>query len=202
MNYNIKDFIGVFDNVLTKDFCQASIEQFERLKSLNKTLSRAEHDNVPYTIKDNEIAFTDKQSINDDNLYYFSRLDTEHFCRIAWECYDIYAKEYGILLSLPRHIFYDHVKMQKTLPSQGYHVWHCEHSSRLRSPRLLLVIAYLNDVEEGGETEFLYQSRRIQPKQGRIIICPSGFTHTHRGNPPLQGVKYIMNGWIEYCHDI
>ena len=64
--------------------------------------------------------------------------------------------------------------------------------------RLLLVMGYLNDVEEGGETEFLYQSKRVESKKGRIVICPSGFTHTHRGNPPLKGNKYMINGWIEF----
>ena len=64
--------------------------------------------------------------------------------------------------------------------------------------RLLLVMGYLNDVEEGGETEFLYQSKRVKSKKGRIVICPSGFTHTHRGNPPLKGNKYMINGWIEF----
>ena len=58
--------------------------------------------------------------------------------------------------------------------------------------------ALINDVEEGGETEFLYQSKRVESKKGRIVICPSGFTHTHRGNPPLKGNKYMINGWIEF----
>ena len=58
-------------------------------------------------------------------------------------------------------------------------------------------MAYLNDVEEGGETEFLYQSIRVKPKQG-TMVCPSSFTHTHRSNPPLKGDKYMINGWVEY----
>ena len=76
--------------------------------------------------------------------------------------------------------------------------WHCEHGSITYGNRLLLAILYLNDVKEGGETEFLYQSLRVSPKQGTLLFCPSGFTHTHRGNPPLSGEKYIMNTWIEF----
>ena len=108
------------------------------------------------------------------------------------------SKKYGVLSSLASHRFYDSIKIQKTKPAEGYHVWHCEHDNRKNGSRLLLVMVYLNDVEEGGETEFLYQSRRIKPKQGTMVICPSGFTHTHRGNPPLIGNKYMINGWIEF----
>ena len=59
-------------------------------------------------------------------------------------------------------------------------------------------ILYTLDVEEGGELEFLYQSKRIKPKKGDFVLWPGGFTHMHRGNPPLQGIKYIYTGWISY----
>jgi hypothetical protein len=66
--------------------------------------------------------------------------------------------------------------------------------------RLLAWSLYLNDVDEGGETEFLYQSMRIKPKMGTFVLWPAFFTHTHRGNPPLSGLKYIATGWVEFCH--
>ena len=94
------------------------------------------------------------------------------------------------------------VKMQKTEPGGGYHVWHCENGNLSDASRLILVMLYLNDIEEGGETEFLYQSRRVQPKMGRLVFCPTSFTHTHRGNPPLKGNKYMLNGWLQYYHEI
>lgn len=91
-------------------------------------------------------------------------------------------------------------KIQKTLPQQGYHVWHCEHCNCPSSSKSLLAWAiFLNDVEEGGELEFLYQSLRIKPKRGDIVLWPAGFTHMHRGNPPLKGEKKIITGWIDYA---
>jgi hypothetical protein len=54
----------------------------------------------------------------------------------------------------------------------------------------------LNDVEEGGETEFYYQDKKIKPKAGRMVIAPSGFTHTHRGNVPTSNDKYILTSWV------
>jgi len=44
----------------------------------------------------------------------------------------------------------------------------------------------------------LYQKRRVKPEQGTICIFPAGFTHVHRGNPPLSGDKYIATGWYEF----
>tara|TARA_R110000796_G_scaffold2144_1_gene8614 strand:+ start:175 stop:768 length:594 start_codon:yes stop_codon:yes gene_type:complete len=86
-------------------------------------------------------------------------------------------------------------KLQKTKKGGGYHVWHHEQSSIDSIHRVLVWTIYLNDVEEGGETEFLYQSKRIKARKGKICMFPAGFTHVHRGNPPLSGDKYILTGW-------
>ena len=55
--------------------------------------------------------------------------------------------------------------------------------------RVLLFMFYLNDVEEGGETEFYYQNRKIAPKKGSMVVAPGYFTHTHRGNKPVSNDK-------------
>jgi hypothetical protein len=60
-------------------------------------------------------------------------------------------------------------------------------------------MVYLNDVQNGGETEFLYQSLRIKPTKGTAIVWPSEFTHTHRGNPPLSNNKFIITSWFEFA---
>ena len=90
------------------------------------------------------------------------------------------------------------MRIQKTSPGQAYHTWHCENAGKERRDSMLLFSLFLNDVEEGGETEFLYLKKRIKPKKDRLLIFPAGFTHTHRGNQPISGDKYILTGWLEY----
>ena len=55
---------------------------------------------------------------------------------------------------------------------------------------------YLNDIDDGGETEFLYQKRRIKPQKGTVVIFPAGMTHVHKGNLVMgEQTKYIVTGW-------
>ena len=82
----------------------------------------------------------------------------------------------------------------------GYPYWHCElypkDASAETLHRTLLWTIYLNDGFAAGETEFLYQSRKIAPKTGALLIAPTAFTHTHRGNTPLGADKYIATSWV------
>lgn len=82
----------------------------------------------------------------------------------------------------------------------GYPYWHCELYPRDAGcehlHRHLLWTVYLNEGFEEGETEFLYQQRRIRPQTGALLIAPAAFTHTHRGNRPRGGDKYIATSWV------
>ena len=82
----------------------------------------------------------------------------------------------------------------------GYPYWHCELYPRDATAdtlhRHVLWTLYLNDDFEEGETEFLFQQRKIRPRTGSLLIAPTAFTHTHRGNRPQGGDKYIATSWI------
>lgn len=95
------------------------------------------------------------------------------------------------------------INLQKYISNQGgYPYWHCElypkpgdaQSETLH--RTLLWTIYLNDAFDEGETQFLYQRRKIAPKTGSMLIAPAAFTHTHRGNMPKNGNKYIATSWV------
>lgn len=93
------------------------------------------------------------------------------------------------------------VNLQKYLADEGgYPRWHCElapKADRFETlHRALLWTVYLNDEFSEGETEFYYQQRKIAPSTGALLIAPTAFTHTHRGNMPKDGDKYIATSWI------
>ena len=99
------------------------------------------------------------------------------------------------------HLISTDVKFQRTIPGGGYHMWHYENGSYECSARELTWMIYLNDVDEGGETEFVHQPRRIKPTKGTVVIFPAAYTHTHRGGLLLgEQDKYIVTGWYIKTH--
>lgn len=193
MNVQIKNFVGVFEGAFTKEYCDDVIQQYETAIEAGYGLTRQEiNKHELKTVK------CDTQLFNTlDNVQVPLR-NIKNFNEVLWgSCYPLYVDQFAVLKDAGRHNNFS-FKIQKTNPGEGYHIWHFESCNRELSNRLLVWILYLNDVEEGGETEFLYQSMRVKPKAGTLVLWPAGFTHAHRGNPPLSNSKYIVTGWIEF----
>lgn len=82
----------------------------------------------------------------------------------------------------------------------GYPYWHCElypkDAQAETLHRHLLWTLYLNEGFGAGETEFFHQRRKVEPRTGHLLLAPASFTHTHRGNRPALGDKYIATSWV------
>ena len=199
MEYN---FVEVYDNAVDKQTCENIIKHFEEVKNAGLSIDRQSKEGVDKLTKDTDMYdLTETPDLLPSNSITSAndKIIFQTFKEAFWNCYNQYITKYD-LTQTTTHTLDGYVKIQKTVPGQGYHVWHWEQDSVHHGHRLLLVMLYLNDVEEGGETEFLYQGIRVKPKQGSIMICPGSFTHTHRGNPPLTGEKYVMNTWAVYIN--
>ena len=195
MNVTHDNFIGIYEGSYSEEYCQKAIKYFEDMRSSGFAHTRQQFSNITKLQQDDESVFSHTEELI--GLSYTSNLQQE-FNSIFWKvAYKKYLDNYQILNSSSPHASYA-LKLQKTSPGGGYHVWHYESSTRATCNRLLAWMLYLNDVEEGGETEFLYLHKRIKPKAGTLLIWPAGFTHAHRGNPPLSGDKYVITGWIEF----
>jgi hypothetical protein len=195
MIYYHDQFIGVFENVLTKDECQDIINYFDNSEKIGNVWTRQlSENNILKTKKDDSTCFIDFRKEYCFNDTPFINMINEKI----YQCYLLYKETYDILSSVEEHMITPSIRVQKTKIGGGYHMWHCEHGNIRCGSRLLAWTLYLNDVHEGGETEFLYQHMRVPAKQGSVCIFPSSFTHAHRGNPPLSNDKYIVTSWIDY----
>ena len=78
----------------------------------------------------------------------------------------------------------------------GYHRRHSENCGTLY--RALFFRLYLNDFDEGRETEFSYQKKRVSARKGRSAFLPADFTHKHKGHIPVSNDKLIATSSVLY----
>ena len=88
--------------------------------------------------------------------------------------------------------------LQKYKPKEGYFMRHFERTGGETVHRHLTFMTYLNDIKEGGETEFYYQKLKIKPETGLTLIWGTDWTTTHRGIPAKTEAKYVATGWYSF----
>ena len=176
MRYYHDQHIGVYENAISDEWCDKVIEYFEN------------------NIEDSNHRFPNEKK-RDSSMSLKDTFLSEHFLNTFENVFYHYSYRYPFI---PEPLELNTIKIQKTFPTEGYHDYHIEYSAyNYDFYRVAVYTVYLNDIEEGGETEFLYQLKRLKPKKGTICIFPAGYTHVHRGNTPFLGEKYILTGWLE-----
>jgi hypothetical protein len=184
------DWIGVYDNAVPSEVCDKLIKLFERYSEKGLTVQGTTGQGINKINKNSE----------DLNIAAFSELSAEsqEIAGLIDDCYARYQNQYPpVNMFVDRHLM-SVLQIQKYYNENcgGYHSFHCEAGNIKSSDRVTTYMLYLNDVEEGGETEFLSQKVRIKPKKGTVVIWPAYFTHGHRGNVVLsEEDKYILTGW-------
>ena len=178
------DLIRRYRGAFSKDECKEIINYINFFED-NQIL---EYDKSALELEDHKIV----NVTYDYDLGASSKLATMLFPGFK-PCVTEYLESISILRS-KKFLLHD-LKLKKIPAGGGFHNWHYESAALSVAGRQFVLQLYLNDDFDGGETEFLYQQRREEAVAGDIIIFPASYTHTHRGNPPLGGDKYIATSW-------
>mgnify|MGYP001228671266 CR=1 FL=1 len=188
-NGKFKDFIGIWDNAINEYTCKQLVKYYDWTIKNNYTIS------PDIVAKRKQVVGQDDEEIflSSASPQYPESVCREYFNHIK-QRFTEYQTNYNLKYfgNLNSYLF----KVHKVKEKQGYHQWHYEQDSYETRDRILAFMTYLQAPSEGGETEFLHQSMRVDPVVGRTLIWPAAFTHVHRGNPPLKGEKLYITGWM------
>jgi len=171
------DFIGLYEEAVDPNLCDWLCEYIDKAEFV-----------IP-----REMVYVEDRQICLDT---YSPQEAKQLMQFVNNCLGAYVKHYPYLTNF--NYISSLCLMQKTEPMKGYHIFHGENLDWNMQHRTMAWIVYLNTLEkdDGGETEWLYQQKKISPKRGTVCIWPGGYSHLHRGNPPMKS-KYVVTGWYQ-----
>lgn len=112
-----------------------------------------------------------------------------------WDCVNQYITDFPELDGMT-FAMSEGFNIQRYLPpDQGFKAFHQERQSVQTSKRLMVFMMYLNTINDLGGTEYKYYNHVEKAEEGKLLIWPPDFTHTHRGVVSPTEKKYILTGW-------
>lgn len=189
----MENFIRLYENALSEDFCKNLIEMFEKdplkTKGVNMYGSSDNKRTTDLIFNHPQIHQESIEWINVNNTLKAS-LD-KHLKKYMLEFNRCFA---GVTEVLSDTGF----KIMKYDAFTGGFDEHVDVNGLLSCNRFISCLFYLNDVNVGGETKFFYQNISIKPKAGNLLISPSNYTHLHQGCS-AESDKYVANTFITYA---
>ena len=187
-------FIGSW-NIENDTLCKEIINLFDENKKMQRKGVTSSGDDNSTIKKTTDITITP----NDLKNIKFKYLN--NYIEELYKCYADYQNQWPFLKTMLKNVHIGHFNIQKYLPGGHFAKIHTERSSIQTLHRVFAWMTYLNDVDDGGTTNFSHYDIKIKPEIGNTLIWPAEWTHAHSGELVNSGVKYIITGWMHLSHD-
>lgn len=183
-NPELGKFIRTYDDALEGDFCKRMIQSFEKLTHLQARNGRDVMPQLP------ESAWTELN---------ISRVDASlesYFRKQAMHYLDKYNEEIALTLPIPLRNRFEDLRIKRYTVADGDQFQPHFDAKDYSSNRYLVFLWYLNDVAQGGETEFCDLGLRIHARAGRLLVFPPYWMFQHAGLPPRSNDKYMISTYL------
>ncbi len=186
-------FIGSW-NIERDTLCKEIINLFEGNKNLQKQ-------GLTGLGKDTTIKKTTDIIVSPNDLKDIKFKCLNSYINELFKCFIDYQSQWPFVKNLIKDIHIGSFNIQKYFPGDHFAGIHTERFDIKSSHRLFAWMTYLDDVEDGGTTNFSHYDIKIKPEIGKTLIWPAEWTHAHSGEILNSGVKYIVTGWMHFPHD-
>jgi prolyl 4-hydroxylase len=184
-NRDLSFYVRVYDHNLDVELCQRLIRSFESLSRFHKQNGRNIRDEL------GESAWTELNvtQLSDNSFLGMFRAFTDR-------ALENYNREVGLTIPIPNTPFLSDLMIKRYRPGADERFQlHFDAANQL-SNRYLVLLWYLNDVVEGGETIFPQLDLRIEARAGRLLVFPPYWMYQHEGLRPKSGDKYILSNYM------
>ena len=184
------NFIGAY-NIENDSLCEKIVSFFEENKDLQS--QGAVGDGVDEKIKKSTDITVYPNNLKEEKFFLF-----KDYLNLLNKCYQDYRETYPFLKKFITKVDLGYFNIQKYLPGGHFAELHSERTSLQNLHRLFAWMTYLNDVDDGGTTDFDYFDIKVKPEKGKTLIWPAEWTHAHTGSILKSGKKYIITGWMHF----
>jgi len=137
--------------------------------------------------------YIDPKNLKDSKYKIFKQyMDELH------KCFLDYQNQWPFLKNMISEIDVPRFNIQKYSEGDHFAKIHTERTSLSTLHRVFAWMTYLNDVDDGGQTNFDHYGIKMKPEIGKTLIWPAEWTHAHSGEILKSGEKYIITGWMHF----
>ena len=183
-------FIGCW-NLQNNSLCNEIVQLFENNKNLQKP-------GVSGMGMDPKIKKTIDISIHPNDLEKPKFEILKQYMNELHKCFLDYQKQWPFLKSVLKSVYIPSFNIQKYSRGDHFAALHSERTSLDSLHRLFAWMTYLNDVDDGGQTNFSHYGIKVKPEISKTLIWPAEWTHAHTGEILKSGKKYIVTGWMHF----
>ena len=186
-------FIGSW-KIENDTLCNEIIAFFEENKNLQNQGSTASG-------KDLTIKKTTDITIAPNDLQNIKFKCINNYIEELHKCFVDYQNQWPFLKDKIKSLHIGEFNIQRYFPGDHFAKIHCERLGIQNIHRMFAWMTYLNDVDDGGVTNFSHYAIKVKPEIGKTLIWPAEWTHAHSGEVLNSGFKYIVTGWMHFPND-
>lgn len=182
---DLQHYVRVYDGNLEPAFCRRMIDSFNSLSRFHQVNGRGVRPGLE------ESAWTELNVTRMSDTAFLG-----FFRRQVDQALEAYNKDIGLTIAVPNSPRTADliIKRYRAGPVERFQV-HFDSVNEVAN-RYLVLLWYLNDVAEGGETRFPQLDIVVAPRAGRLLMFPPYWMYQHAGLPSASGDKYILSTYL------